>query len=218
MNIDGKKILFLGDSITEGVAISSIENVYWKLFEKNNKCIVKGYGISGTRIANQQVKSQEKPSFDKYFRSRISEMDEDADIIVVFGGTNDYGTGDAAIGKMQDRTDDTFYGALHNLFIDLIKKYTNSQIVVMTPCHRLNEDNYYNSRGLRTAGTLEDYVNIIIEVAGYYALPVLDLYRLSGLQPDMEEIKNKYMPDGLHPSEEGHKIIYNKLYGFLQSL
>lgn len=218
MELKNKKIVFLGDSITQGVGVSDLSNTYWKLFEKLDGCTVCGFGISGTRIAKQQVETTDNPSFDKYFRSRVCELDADADIVVVFGGTNDYGHGDAAIGKMSDRTDDTFYGALHNLYLDLIKKYPNGQIVIMTPAHRLNEENYYNSRGLRTAGTLKDYVNIIIEVAGYYGIPVFDLYRLSGIQPEIDEIREKFMPDGLHPSDAGHKLIYNKLQSFLKSL
>ncbi len=38
-------------------------------------------------------------------------MDNDADIIIVFGGTNDFGNGDAPFGEMSDRTPYTFYGA-----------------------------------------------------------------------------------------------------------
>ncbi len=215
MEIKNKKILFLGDSITEGIGPSDINNVYWKLIEKDG-CEVKGFGISGTRIARQQKPADE--SFDKYFRSRIDDMDADADVVVVFGGTNDFGHGDAAMGKPEDRTDDTFYGALHNLYTDLIKKYKRGQIVVMTPLHRLEEERDYNEIGIRAAGTLKDYVDAIIHVAGYYGIPVLDLYRTGGMNPETDEIREIYMPDGLHPSDEGHKIIYRRLKEFLKSL
>ena len=138
MNIQNKKILFLGDSITEGYGPQDIENVYWKRLERNEGCISVGYGISGTRIARQQKPSAD-PREDMYFRSRVADMDKDADVVVIFGGTNDYGHGDAAMGCFDDRTDDTFYGALHNLYCDLIAKYPNAQLVVMTPLHRVGE-------------------------------------------------------------------------------
>ena len=216
MEIKNKKMLFLGDSITEGSGASSIEKVYWKRFE-NDGAIVKGYGIGGTRIARQQVPSSME-IYDRYFRSRVEEMDNDADIVVVFGGTNDYGHGDAAMGKMSDRTDDTFYGALHNLYTDLINKYPSAQIVVITPCHRLNECKDYNESGVRCVGTLEDYVNVIIKVAGYYGIPVFDLYRQSGINPEIEVKRELYMQDGLHPTDAGYEIIYNKLKNFIESL
>ena len=28
---------------------------------------------------------------------------------------------------------------------------------------------------------------------------------ISGIQPEIEVIKEKYCPDGLHPNDEGHK-------------
>ena len=61
-------------------------------------------------------------------------------------------------------------------------------------------------------------VRIIREVAEYYSLPVLDLFRLSGMQPEIEEIKTRYMPDGLHPSDAGNERIAELLEGFLLSL
>ena len=139
MNIKGKKINFLGDSITEGVGTKGEGKIYWELLAEREGCICRGYGIGGTCIARQQVPSKYE-RHNLYFRPRVAEMDPDADVIVVFGGTNDYGHGDAALGRMSDRTDDTFYGALHNLFIDIINKYPKAALVVMTPLHRREEE------------------------------------------------------------------------------
>ena len=217
MNIQNKKILFLGDSITEGYGPQDINNVYWKRLERSSGCTSVGFGISGTRIARQQ-KPSANPREDMYFRSRVASMDETADVVVVFGGTNDYGHGDAAMGCFSDRTDDTFYGALHNLYSDLIAKYPTAQLVVMTPLHRLEECQNYNGFGVRCVGTLEDYVDVIMEVAGYYGIPVLDMHRLSGLQPDVPALRERYMPDGLHPNDAGHALIHSRLKGFLETL
>ena len=143
----------------------------------------------------------------------------DADIVVVFGGTNDFGHGDAAFGSMTDRTDKTFYGALHVLYRKLFERYPNAQLVVMTPTHRLSEeDRDWNELGIRRVGILADYVEAIRQVAEYYAIPVLDLWRVSGIQPKVDILKEKYMPDGLHPNDAGHELIANKLIGFLNTL
>ena len=217
MDIRNKKILFLGDSITEGYGPQDINNVYWKRLERGCGCTSVGFGISGTRIARQQVPSAH-PREDMYFRSRVASMDETADVVVVFGGTNDYGHGDAAIGCFDDRTDDTFYGALHNLYSDLIAKYPAAQLVVMTPLHRVGENKAYNDFGVRCVGSLEDYVDIIMEVAGYYGIPVLDLHRVSGIQPENPVLREAYTPDGLHPNDAGHELLYIRLKGFLETL
>ena len=67
-------------------------------------------------------------------------------------------------------------------------------------------------------GILADYVEAIRQVAEYYAIPVLDLWRVSGIQPKVDILKEKYMPDGLHPNDAGHELIANKLIGFLNTL
>ena len=53
MELKGKKINFLGDSITEGVGVSCAEHRYPDLIAADCGCIVRNYGISGTRIARQ---------------------------------------------------------------------------------------------------------------------------------------------------------------------
>lgn len=210
MELIGKKINFLGDSITQGVGASSEDKIYLnRLKEMAELSCVRNYGISGTRLAKQSEFDGLVP-----FTERFQGMDDDADIIVVFGGTNDYGHGDAKIGTLDDRTNDTFYGACHFMMEGLIKKYPDSEIVIMTPLHRSDDMTKNQSNN----ATLKDYVDIIKEVAAIYGLPVLDLYTMSGIQPDVECIKEKYMPDGLHPSDAGNQRIADRLYGFLKSL
>ena len=65
---------------------------------------------------------------------------------------------------------------------------------------------------------LRNYVKIIREVAEYYSLPVLDLYAYSGLQPQIEEVRTMYMPDGVHPNDKGNEVIAHKLQKFLEAL
>lgn len=95
-------------------------------------------------------------------------MNEEADVIVVFGGTNDFGHGDAPIGNMNDRTPDTFYGALHCLYENIIRKFSDAFIFVITPLHRHNENNPKGSGCKAYDGlVLREYVKIIREVADY---------------------------------------------------
>ena len=218
MQLKGKKINFLGDSITEGCGASSPEKRYTDLVAKYTGAIVRTYGIGGTRIATQLTPSICEV-WDQTFGSRVESMDPDADCVVVFGGTNDFGHGDAPLGTMFDRTDKTFYGALHLLYISLIEKYPTSKIVVLTPLHRCNEDNMRGDGGkVQDVATLKTYVEIIREVAEYYSLPVLDLFKNSGIQPKIPVIKEMYMPDGLHPNDAGYEILADKVIKFLETL
>jgi len=212
MNLKGLKINFLGDSITEGHGCSAVEKQFTSLIASEHGAITRCYGIGGTRIARQTEPSG-NPRHDLDFPSRVAEMDGDADLIVVFGGTNDFGHGDAPFGEFSDRTVWTFCGALHVLFTALLEKYPDKPIMVMTPLHRSSEAEP-NMHGK----VLKDYVDMIRQAAAYYSLPVLDLYAVSGIQPAVAVMKEKFMPDGLHPNDAGHVILTNKIAKFIESL
>ena len=222
MELKGLKINFLGDSITQGVGASSEETVYHAVLKREaGLAEARNYGISATRFALQKG-TVNRPKDDyvdiNSFCERFDKMDDDADVVVVFGGTNDYGHGDAPIGKFEDRTPDSFYGACHYLFSGLIKKYLGKTIVIMTPLHRINELKIPEIKLPGDYGVLKEYTNIIREVAEFYSLPVLDLYAISGLQPEIKEIQDKYIPDGLHPNDNGNAVIAHKLKMFLESI
>lgn len=215
MELKGKKIAFLGDSITEGCGCSAVEKTYWSLIGQRTGAKVYGYGISGTRLAIQAVPDD----FNRYFATRVDSMIPDADAVVVFGGTNDFGHGDAPMGTMADRTPETFYGACHDLIIKLINRYPAAQLLFATPLHRLSEDEcVFNEWGIRRVGRLFDYVQAIKEVAQYYGVPVVDLYSTCLIQPKVEILRQMYMPDGLHPNDAGHARIAQRVLSALQEL
>jgi hypothetical protein len=54
-------------------------------------------------------------------------MDDDADLITVFGGTNDFNA-NSPIGTIADTASTTFYGSLHILIEGLIDKYPSKAI------------------------------------------------------------------------------------------
>lgn len=208
MELKNKKINFLGDSITEGAGASAYENCYVEVMKRQYApAEARNYGIGGTRIARQRIPS-ENPKYDRDFCSRVEEMDPDADIVVVFGGTNDHGHGDAPIGSESHRTPDTFIGACHCLYTTLSERFPDSRIAVLTPLHRAEEN--------RVDGvTLEDYVNLIREIAGQYGLPVLDLYEKSAICP---ATLGELTTDGLHPNDEGHAILAKEIGEYLLEL
>ncbi len=218
MELKGKKIIFLGDSITEGCGTSSQERVYHGILkERYGLREIKNYGEGGTRVARQtEITSLVR---DRDFILRARDMDKDADVVVVFGGTNDYGHGQAALGSIDNLDMHTFYGALHTLIRNLINDYVDKQIVFMTPLHRHNE---YGQGTWKPDGVeqrpLCDYVKAVKDVCEYYSVPVLDLYSCGELCGNTPVWYKEYMPDGLHPNDKGHEIIANKLGKFLENL
>ena len=207
------KINFLGDSITAGAGTSAPDKTFCGVIERKYGAVCRNYGIGGTRIARQQHKTD--ICYDSEdFCSRFCKMEQDADVVVVFGGTNDYGHGEAPIGLTTDRTGDTYYGACHELIRGLIEKYPSATIVVMTPIHRENED----APSMGNGKPMQLYVDILREVCEKYSVPVLDLWASSGIVPDVPSNKEKLCPDGLHPCNEGNRIIASRLIGFLRAL
>lgn len=212
MELKGKIISFLGDSITEGVGVSCEENRYPnRIGAKYGAKKINNYGIGGTRYARQQVKTA--PIDYQDFAARSVTIDKESDIIVVFGGTNDYGHGDAPIGTMSDRTPDTFYGACHTIMQNLVNEYPKAQKVICTPLHR-DADNNKCSRGI----TLLDFANIIKEVAKTYSLPICDLWNITGIDPKDPDNRQELCPDGLHPNDAGHAILAEKIGQFIETL
>lgn len=211
MELKGKIINFLGDSITEGMKTSCEDARFSNIIANKTGAICNNYGISGTKISLKEGDNPETERMRRPFVLRYKEMDKNADIIVVMGGTNDSGA-KIPFGDFDSRDEFTFYGALHSLYEGLINMYPESVIVVMTPPHYLEEGHPRENNSLR------GYVDVIKEVAAHYALPILDLYSTSGLQPKVEILKEKYMPDGCHPNDEGHKILASKILSFLNNL
>lgn len=224
MELAHKKIAFIGDSITEGVGVTGKERIYLNVLQK--RCGLDAawnFGVSATRIAEQTHPFNNYAEWDhQSFITRAKHMKcENPDIIVIFGGTNDFGHGDATIGCMSDRDPHTFYGALHTLYSLLLTRYPEALLVVMTPLHRANEHDpcgdWPHDSGV-CCGTLDRYIHAIREVADYYGLPLCDLYATSGICPALEAHRVHYCPDGLHPNDRGHEIIASRLEGLLRSL
>ena len=215
MKTNGKKICFLGDSITEGCGASAPEKNFVSLFAAAHpKTAVHNCGVGGPRIAPQ--KTPFSPACAHPFYSRVSAMPERADLVCVFGGPNDYGGGDAPMGKPGDRTESTFYGALYALSVSLLDTYPNGKIVFFTPLHRAGEEIPHEKPD--GGKILKDYVRAIKENAEYFSFPVLDLWSVSGIQPAVPGMRGLFMPDGLHPNDNGYRRLFEIVDAFIENL
>lgn len=215
MDLTNKNAAFLGDSITCGFGASDNGHVYHQLIKKEYKLNeVYNFGVYGSRIARQYVKSANE-EFDETFLERAKRIPDDVDMVIVFGGTNDYGHGDAPLGQFSDRTVDTFYGACHVLMGYLSERFVGKTVIFMTPLHRTGEDGKMVN-GIKTEHTLRDYVEIIKETAEYYSIPVLDLFGESGMQPNIESHNKYFFTDGLHLNDKGHERLASLLGKYLE--
>ena len=117
------------------------------------------------------------------------------------------------------RTPDTFCGACHYLLRELKVNFPQAEIVVTTPMHRCREDDPYGSgRKTEPCPPLREYAAAIRQTAQEYGLHVLDLFGERFLDPNDPEIQQKYVPDGLHPNDEGHVLLAERIARFLEAL
>ena len=99
----------------------------------------------------------------------------------------------------------------------LVRLFPDAEIVILTPLHRLSENSTVNDIGL-PCRVLKDYVDMEKKYAEYYSLPVLDLWSVSGMQPADPVLKERLMPDGLHPNDRGHEKLADRIIAFLKAL
>ena len=225
MELKGKAINFLGDSITFGVGVSDIENNRFDniIFREHGLRLSNNYGEGGTRLAHQRRPSP-NPRFDLCFCGRAIKMSTSADAVVVFGGVNDYLHGDAYLGTPEDTTPETFWGAVNFLMGYLNETFKGKPIVFMTPareCFNGDSDeniSRYPCEKMPDAMPLVAYVDIIIEAGKRNNVAVLDLYRKFPINPNKTEDREKYTVDGLHLNDEGHKLLAKLLGDFLLDL
>ncbi len=224
MNLDGKAIAFLGDSITEGYNVENVKNRFDnRIKEMCNLKEVYNYGIGGTRIAYQYPPSLD-PKIDLFFCGRIYQINKDADIIVIFGGVNDYLHGNAPFGTMADKTADTFCGAVDKLMTSAKELFSSKTVVFLTPagtsCISCGGDDTKPSLTHQTedAKPLVEYVNVIKQKGKEFGFPVGDLHAEFKDKFRDYDFVSKYANDGLHFNDEGHKLLAEYIIEFLHNL
>ena len=181
----------LGDSITYGYDISrggfAMDNPYPAVVGQtlNLKAAI-NYGISGSTVSAGVGRAE--------MCARYAEMIDDADIVSVMGGVNDFSVG-VPLGKITDTDTTTFYGALNALASGLRDKYPDAFIFFMTPLK------FRGCEGVMSnGGTLDDFRNAVKRVCKKYGIAVLDAAELADYSKDYDSAN--YTGDGLHPSQE----------------
>ena len=220
MELKGRRIAFLGDSITEGAGVADIPACRFdNRIAARYGATALNYGIGGSRIAHQHHAS-EKPRYDMNFCGRAYDLAPDADLIVVFGGTNDYGHGDADFGTFADATPDTYCGAVRFLMRYLKQAYPRAKLVFLTPARRqgdLGPDPDPRGAGADKRALVE-YADAILRIGAEEGVPVLDVYRRLGVDPNDAEQRERYTADGLHLNDAGHGKLADLLASWLETL
>ena len=201
----GVTIACLGDSITRGT--NNKFPAFPTLLEDSlDGSRVYNYGISWSTIATMDsCHCHPEGNYTHYpFVNRYENM-HSSDIILVFGGVNDYGCL-IPLGTPSDTTTSTFYGACNELAKGLKKTYPDSYIVFLTGF------NYWGDKATNDAGVYwRDYNDAIVNTCKKYNIDCLDLYN------NLEFNTAEDTVDGIHPSEEFvTNMLVPTIVGFLE--
>ena len=212
------RLLFLGDSITQGVGASIYEKSYVSLVGQILNSEILNYGVSGTRIGRQTFVLNGATLWNYDFRLRAQIMEKYADKVFVFGGTNDYGHGRLCLGEVSKREENTFCNELRLLIEFLITKYDLEKICFILPTRRFDEDGVHckGENGDLVGACLSEYVNAMRAILDEYGVDYIDLYK-DGFPKPIADMGDEYTSDGVHPNDKGHFVIANKIIEYIKA-
>ena len=147
---------------------------------------VHNYGISGSTLTTIDNGTHSPMAV------RYKEMTDNADIVSVMGGVNDYLK--APLGTPDSTDTGTVYGALNVLCAGLKAKYPEAYIFFMTP-YKFSMDPGANPE---YGHTMLDIANAIKEVCAKHGFDVLDMHTYGMFELEMYTKGS----DGLHPTQE----------------
>lgn len=211
------KIAFLGDSITLGYALDNRErDRFPAVFCRMTGHVEFNLGITGTLVARAGLSRFDGTAYvDRYPQT------EEADAVVVFGGTNDYFWSDTPISGGEG---DAYFGnAVHTLCRGLLGMFPKEKILFLTPYPHHGIGNFAGGTHWRESGehdtdnvnfvghTLSDYADVLCGVCGEYGIRVLDL-RKSVPAFDWRALT----VDGCHPNPAGHRWLVERIMEVLK--
>lgn len=229
----GKRVAFLGDSITDPRTGGS-KTKYWGFLQDWLSIVPYIYGISG-RQWNDIPRQTDLLK---------AEHGNDVDAILIFVGTNDYNDA-VPIGEWYVEEEDSIIAARHEPARKVIRRkrtpsmnpdtyrgrinialkhaketYPDKQIVLLTPIHRAyfasGNTNIQPSEVYQNAcgEYLDSYIESVREAGRNWSVPVVDLYEKCGLFPVMDSGAAFFRDpdrDRLHPNDAGHERIARTL-------
>ena len=232
---NGKRVAVIGDSISDSTHVGTTR-CWWEYVSDSLGLNTTCYAKNGATVENMQGQV-----------AKMLTEEEHWDLILIFGGTNDY-NGNVPMGNIftqqREKTNkdgheialthrafnmdnSTFSGRINNLLSTLKEKCPETRILVLTPIHRgfaqfgsgnvQPDELWSNTENL----FLEDYIDCLQQASRAWAVPCLDLSTECGLLP-MYRSNDAYVhrvdTDRLHPNAKGHERMAKVVLGYLRGV
>lgn len=198
----GKKIGFIGDSITAGDGGTP----YCKEVARQLGMSYYNYGHSGCSFTLSSGNT---------FKDYVSTYASDVDVFTIWGGVNDL---------LWFNNWSIFEQEFESFIVTMLTNYPTAKFLIITP-----QKFYFTGQSTRTTAwdiatsdgkKLVDYVNVEKAIASKYQIPVLDMFEI-GVPVVATSQRNTFYNgngDWLHPNTNGYKYIVNRMVRAIESL
>ncbi len=203
-----KNIVFIGDSITEGIT-SAVD--------------IKGNFISYVNYAESYLHFNRTLNHGKGGRMFTSYGDEDlslamnfgnvtnvdSDIIVVFAGVNDYLSTPAnkRFGDVNDKMSTAGYCGSVRYFMKQLKEYYGDRDIFFVTMYNNSKKAQCTYSDVQGQPTLNDYMEVQRKLADEFGYHVIELYDIGFMDCTDKESSDFYLRDGLHPKDNGNIVL-----------
>lgn len=222
--LDGKTIVFVGDSITagfvqeQGLPNYGQRNGYVEMLQKKYpKAVFKNLAVGGATVGHYE--GEPTPCVAEQINNAIRQY-PNADYIIVQGGVNDtwlsskVPLGEISSGYAASLNEGTFCGALESIFKKAQTQWIGKKIGFLT------------THKIPSAPSLGNYMDKAREICKKWSVPYLDLHNLSTLNYAIAEVKSNLSyktadhpnGDGTHPNVKGYEVLTPKIESWLLEL
>lgn len=222
--LDGKTIVFVGDSITagfvqeQGLPNYGQRNGYVEMLQKKYpKAVFKNLAVGGATVGHYE--GEPTPCVAEQINNAIRQY-PNADYIIVQGGVNDtwlsskVPLGEMSSGYATSLNEGTFCGALESIFKKAQTQWIGKKIGFLT------------THKIPSAPSLGNYMDKAKEICKKWSVPYLDLHNLSTLNYAIAEVKSNLSyktadhpnGDGTHPNVKGYEALTPKIESWLLEL
>ena len=190
----GKKWATIGDSITN-------MKLYQPYVCNELGMTFSSHAIGGSRVAGTAAAAM-------WQDVRVNALPLDTDVVTIMGGTNDANNNPMGTISLSNVDTSTFVGAYNVMLDKIYTRFNNDiRIVLITPPFNAGDIDQTN---------LINCVNTVIAIGALWGLPVVDVYKNSGINfktRDMFFGREPTPLDFTHPIQAGHARIAEVIVG-----
>lgn len=191
----------IGDSWTE--ENNTATKNYVALADEALNLTTTNLGISGTGFKRGEGSSN------AYYQ-RTSSIPLNTDIITVMASGNDLSQG-YTMGNSTDTGTTTICGCINTFLDNVYTRLTGARIGI------ISVGPWQNNTPQDTT-IFSTYTSKLKEICELRGVPFLDLFHQSNLRPNDSTFRTNFMPDGVHPNDDGYKLFANRIIEFIRSL